>query len=92
MIQEFIQLQQEKGNKMISNSILSAMNNDISKVRKQGDIYECEGTFFTAEQIPKISGTSLNEIKAEDNIIDFGKNKYFKYVSRDGTGALFIHR
>ena len=73
-----------KRNKMISNSILSAMNNDISKVRKQGDIYECEGTFFTAEQIPKISGTSLNEIKAEDNIIDFGKNKYFKYVSRDG--------
>ena len=37
-----------KRNKMISNSILSAMNNDISKVRKQGDIYECEGTFFTA--------------------------------------------
>ena len=36
---------------------------------------------FTTEQIPKISGTSLNEIKAEDNIIDFGKNKYFKYVS-----------
>ena len=31
---------------MISNSILSAMNNDISKVRKQGDIYECEGTFL----------------------------------------------
>ena len=60
------------------------MNNDISKVRKQGDIYECGGTFFTAEQIPKISGACLNEIKAEDNIIDFGKNKYFKYVSGDG--------
>ena len=70
--------------KMIPGSVLAAMNNDISKVRKQGDIYECGGTFFTAEQIPKISGTSLNEIKAEDNIIDFGKNKYFKYVSRDG--------
>ena len=39
---------------------------------------------FTAEQIPKISGACLNEIKAEDNIIDFGKNKYFKYVSGDG--------
>ena len=70
--------------KMIPGSVLAAMNNDISKVRKQGDIYECGGTFFTAEQIPKISGTSLNEIKAEDNIIDFGKNKYFKYVSGDG--------
>ena len=70
--------------KMIPGSVLAAMNNDISKVRKQGDIYECGGTFFTAEQIPKISGACLNEIKAEDNIIDFGKNKYFKYVSRDG--------
>ena len=70
--------------KMIPGSVLAAMNNDISKVRKQGDIYECGGTFFTAEQIPKISGACLNEIKAEDNIIDFGKNKYFKYVSGDG--------
>ena len=69
---------------MIPGSVLAAMNNDISKVRKQGDIYECGGTFFTAEQIPKISGACLNEIKAEDNIIDFGKNKYFKYVSGDG--------
>ena len=43
-----------KRNKMISNSILSAMNNDISKVRKQGDIYECEGTFFTAEHLKSV--------------------------------------
>ena len=71
--------------KMIPGSVLAAMNNDISKVRKQGDIYECGGTFFTAEQIPKISGACLNEIKAEDNIIDFGKNKYFPY------SLLFLH-
>ena len=62
-----------KRNKMISNSILSAMNNDISKVRKQGDIYECEGTFFTAEQIPKISGTSLNEIKRKIISLTLGR-------------------
>ena len=49
------------------------------------EIYtNAEEHFFTAEQIPKISGACLNEIKAEDNIIDFGKNKYFKYVSGDG--------
>lgn len=69
---------------MISSNILSAINNDISKVRKQGDMYECEGVFFTASQIPKISGSSLNEIKANNNVIDFGKNEYFKFVSESG--------
>jgi len=70
--------------KMISDSILSIMNNDISKVKKHGDVYECEGIFFSANQIPEVNGSSLNEIKAENNVIDFGKNMYFKFVSEDG--------
>lgn len=37
---------------MISNSVLTAMNNNISKLKKHGDIFECEGVFFTANQIP----------------------------------------
>lgn len=73
---------------MISNSILSVMNNNISKICKHGNMYECEGTYFTADQIPKINGNSLNEIKAEDNTVNFGKNNYFKYISANGKEHL----
>lgn len=73
-----------KRKNVIPNSLLSAMNNDISKISKQGDMYECEGTYFMADQIPSINGDFLNEIRAEDNIINFGKNNYFKYVSENG--------
>ena len=46
MMQVHIQFQRDKEEKMIPGSVLAAMNNDISKVRKQGDIYECGGTFL----------------------------------------------
>lgn len=74
--------------KIISSSILTAMNNDISKLKKHDDIFEWEGVFFTAEQIPTITGKYLHQIKAKDNTIDFGKNKYFKYISDDGQEHL----
>lgn len=70
--------------KMISNSVLTAMNNNIANVHKHGDILECEGIFFTADQIPQIDKSTLGVIKAENNVMDFGSNKYFKYVSPDG--------
>lgn len=73
-----------KKSKMISNSILTIMNNDISKIQKKGNVYECGGVRFTANQIPKIKENSLSEIKSRDNVIDFGKEKYFRYVSSDG--------
>lgn len=73
-----------KRKNIIPNSVLSAMNNDISKISIQGDMYECEGIYFMADQIPSIYGDSLNEIRSEDNIINFGKNNYFKYVSENG--------
>lgn len=68
----------------ISNTILSIMNSDISKVKKSGDVFECGGIWFTADQIPKIDSDSLSEVMAENNVLDFGRNKYFKYVSSDG--------
>lgn len=74
----------EKNSKMISNSLLTIMNNDISQLQKQGNVYECGGIRFTADQIPKIKENMLSEIKARDNIIDFKKEKYFRYISSDG--------
>ena len=53
---------------------------------------EVAGVRFTADQIPKIDTNKLLEIKACNNIIDFGQNHYFKYVSSDGKEhALFTN-
>ena len=50
------------------------------------------GVQFTADQIPEIDTSKLSEVKACNNIIDFGQNHYFKYVSSDGTEhALFTN-
>ena len=74
-----------KKNKYISDTLLLLINNDISKVRKHGEEYECAGVRFTADQIPKIDTSTLSEVKAYNNTIDFGQNTYFKYVSSDGN-------
>ncbi|MDE7444414.1 MAG: hypothetical protein K2N15_01690 [Lachnospiraceae bacterium] len=70
--------------KYISRDLLSIINNDISQVIQSGDIFECAGETFTAEQIPEINPNNLKEIKAEKNILNFGKNQYFKYISKNG--------
>lgn len=76
----------------ISDLLLLVVNNDSSKVRKHGETYEVAGVQFTADQIPRIDTSKLSEIKACNNIIDFGQNHYFKYVSSDGTEhALFTN-
>lgn len=74
----------------ISDLLLLAINNDSAKVRKHGDTYEVAGVQFTADQIPKIDTSKLSEIKACNNTIDFGQNKYFKYVSSDGTSHVLF--
>lgn len=81
-----------KENSYISDLLLLLINNDSSKVRKHGETYEVVGVQFTADQIPKIDTSKLSEIKACNNIIDFGQNNYFKYVSLDGKEhALFTN-
>ncbi|MBD5514783.1 MAG: hypothetical protein HDR06_09035 [Lachnospiraceae bacterium] len=70
---------------MISEHLMSVMNDNISKVQKYGDVYVCEGVSFTADQIPKVQPDSLGEIHADNNIMDFGRNRYFKYVEKNGT-------
>ena len=69
--------------KYISRDLLSIINNNISQVIQSGDIFECAGETFTAEQIPEINPNNLKEIKAEKNILNFGKNQYFKYISKN---------
>ena len=74
----------------ISDTLLLHINNNMSGVIKTGDVYEYDGNYFTADQIPKIDVSSLSEVKACNNTIDFGKRNYFKYVSSDGREhALF---
>lgn len=74
----------------ISEALLLRINNNVSGVKKHGDVYEYEGNYFTAQQIPKINTSTLSEIKAYNNTLDFGQNNYFKYVSSDGKEhALF---
>ncbi len=69
----------------ISQDLLNMVNNDISLVKKTGNLYECNGKKFSAEQIPEINTNTLQEIKAEKNVLNFGKNQYFKYISKNGN-------
>lgn len=70
--------------KYISQSLMDTMNKDMSKVRGVGDTYYCDGISFKANQIPAINVSKLGEKKAVNNILDFGKNSYFKYIASNG--------
>lgn len=70
--------------KYISQLLLNFMNSDISRVEKRGNLYYCDGVSFTANQIPKINISDLNEIKADNNVLNFGKENYFKYIANSG--------
>lgn len=74
-------------NKYISKNILTDINSSIYMIQ-YGDVIECNGNRFTVNQIPKIDGTNLKEVKAKDDLIDFGSNNYFKYISADGKEHL----
>ena len=68
-------------------SIVDWMNiqDEIGFTERNG-VYTIQGTniSFTVNQIPPIDENLLDEVKAENQVIDFCKNKYFKYVSPDG--------
>lgn len=47
---------------------------------KHGDnLFEYNGVFFTRESIPEIPEEEFEEIRAVDNVVDFGKSNYCKY-------------
>ncbi len=73
----------QKKRNYISQELMDYINNS-SKMLKEGDVYNCNGVKFLASQIPPVRGELLHEIKAEENVMDFGSNQYFKYISSDG--------
>lgn len=70
--------------KYISQSLMDTINSDMSKVRGIGDTYYCGGVSFKESQIPKVDVSRFSEKKAVNNILDFGKNSYFKYTAGNG--------
>lgn len=83
-VYEMYTVPEKKRGGWLSDDMIADMNNDISKVVQYGDTFRCNGVEFKAEQIPPVDGSALDEVKAVDNKINFGKNQYFKYVSPDG--------
>lgn len=70
--------------KYISQSLMDTINSDMSKVSGVGDTYYCGGVAFKLSQIPKVDVSKFSEKKAVNNILDFGKNSYFKYTASNG--------
>lgn len=67
----------------ISQEMVDKLNNGAWYGVK-GKVYTLDGMKFSKESIPPMDGSKLNEVKAKDNIISFGKYDYFKYVSKAG--------
>lgn len=73
---------------LLSREFLDRLNGDgegtIIVIGNSEGIFEYEGVYFSQESIPEIPEHEFEEIKAADNVVDFGKSNYFKYVSSDG--------
>lgn len=76
----------------ISDTLLRFINSDISGLKQHGNVYEYDGICFTKEQIPKVDTTKLSEVKAKNNVMDFGQNSYFKYVDSSGNEHVLFTR
>ncbi|MDE6566153.1 MAG: hypothetical protein K2K70_00295 [Lachnospiraceae bacterium] len=50
----------------------------------QGDYYIYDNVAFKKEAIPAVEIKSLQEVKAQDNYLNFGSHEYFKYRAKDG--------
>ena len=50
----------------------------------QGDYYIYDNVAFKKEAIPAVDIKSLQEVKAQDNYLNFGSHEYFKYRAKDG--------
>lgn len=68
----------------ISQSLLIFMNSNYSNVSLYDNKYKCDGIEFTKEQIPPVNMKELSEVKAKNNVVDFGKHNFFKYVNNEG--------
>ncbi len=69
---------------MVGNDILDIFN--FGEVIPCSDgIYTYKGVSFTGKQIPKVDSSRCKEIKAENNVVTFQKNSYYKYTTKDGV-------
>lgn len=57
-----------------------------------GNIGECKGIKFNLKDVERIKTSGLKEIKASNNVIDFGDKNYLKYVSSDGKEHVLYAR
>ena len=57
-----------------------------------GNIGECKGIKFNLKDVERIKTNGLKEIKASNNVIDFGDKNYLKYVSSDGKEHVLYAR
>ena len=57
-----------------------------------GNIGECKGIKFNLKDVERIKTSGLKEVKAENNVIDFGDKNYLKYVSSDGKEHVLYAR
>ncbi|MBE6033564.1 MAG: hypothetical protein E7222_02570 [Clostridiales bacterium] len=68
---------------MVGNDILDVFNFEEVIPCSDG-IYTYKGVSFTGKQIPKVDSSRCKEIKAENNVVTFQKNSYYKYTTKDG--------
>lgn len=69
----------------IPEELLQSMNNAEGIVVEYDGIVEYKGYRFHVSQIPSVDASKLEKNVAKNNVLDFGKNKYSKYLASDGT-------
>lgn len=70
-------------NGMVGNDLLDVLNFE-GPLDCTDDIYTYKGVSFSNKQIPKVDSSQCKEIKAENNVVTFKKNSYYKYTAKDG--------
>ncbi len=55
--------------------------NDFNLSISVSEMVHCRNMYFTIDSIPEVPECEFEEIKAIDNVVDFGKSNYFKFSS-----------
>lgn len=76
-------------NGMVGNDILDVFNFG-EVIPCTNDVYTYKGVSFTEKQIPKVDSSRCKEIKAENNVVTFQKNSYYKYTTKDGKSHCMV--
>jgi len=74
---------------MVGNDILDVFNFG-EVIPCSNGIYTYKGISFTEKQIPKVDSIRCKEIKAENNIVTFERDSYYKYTTKDGIAHCMV--